>query len=128
MNFRALLVSGITIGLIGSGSASACEFHGGNFGPPGSGWQAYYGHSQDNTYSGDGLSGWAQEQVEAANRKSDAELFQRSPIARPEFSNAAVRAADTAKSRASLNPFERRLGMQVINELMRKNMASNTYR
>jgi len=126
MRRKAPFIAAIAIGLSSMGVASACEFHGGGFGPPGSSWQAYYGTHDQNDYSADDLTGWAQEQVEA-ERKTETELFLRRPIQPPTFSNAATRAADTAKSRLSVNKFRRKMGLRVIDNLMRPH-ASSTYR
>ena len=123
---KAAILSGITLGLSGLWGASACEFHGAGFGPPGSGWASYYGNTQHYS-SVDDLTGWGNEETEAAERQSDAELFQRRPVPRPTFSNAATRAADVAKDRSRLSPFQRRIGMRVVDALMRDH-ASNMYR
>jgi len=127
MLIRTAIIGSITLSLSSFGSAAACEFHGAGFGPPGSGWQAYYGNNAQSTYNSNDLTGWAEDQIENADNKTEAELFQRRPVLRPTFSNAATRAAKTAKSRLSLNSFQRKMGLQVIDQLMRK-QASNSYR
>lgn len=122
----AALSSLIAVGLLTGGNAAACEFHGMGFGPPGSGWGSYYSSTHHYSAS-DELTGWGDEETEAAQRQAEADLFQRAPAPRPTFSNAATRAADTAKDRARLTKFQRRIGMRVVETLMRK-QASNMYR
>ena len=124
MTFRMVISASIALGLSGLGQAAACEFHGAGFGPPGAGWGAYY--SSTDHYSAHELTSWAEEQVENAERKTEAELFERKPVPRPTFSNAAIRAADTAKSRLRLTIFQRRIGLGVIDTMMLQH-ASNSY-
>ena len=81
------------------GSANACEFHGGGFGPYGPSWQSFYGDELHSTYDADGLTDWAESQIENDGRVPERQLFERRPISRPSFSNAATRAAKTAKER-----------------------------
>ena len=98
MSLKPLILSLAIIAAPGVQAASACEFHGGGFGPYGAQWQNHYGAQEQSTYEDAQLGSDLQAGGEAKAQPAP-QMFVRRPVERPTFSNAATRAAGTAKDR-----------------------------
>lgn len=109
-------------------TATACEFHGGAGFGYGSKWQSYYGSEHSSTYDS-GLD--STENLDPAtttlNSTQIEPALQQPERAKPSFSNAAIRASDTAKARLGTTPFQRSIGLGVLDQLL-KEAALNSNR
>ena len=123
MNGKALITA-FLLGFSGAQVALACEFHGAGFGPYGSHYKPYYGDTQQN-YDAEQLSEWASNQLETEAQRKERKLFERRPVTRPSFSNAAARAAKTAKERIGQTKFQKSIGLGVLDQ---NTIASNANR